>query len=129
MLANQTGLSNKFVSERHHFASQTKFTAGEAAKLLRKKGLKISAKELVEAFRVLFNCDPEWHHAGFFKNQGKSTMGRTFFFSESQISVIESRFSELDQIKESLKIEKELKSQNIIVGFFFIWDHDYSGKF
>ena len=36
MLANQIGLTNKVVSERHFLASQTKYTAGEAAKKVSK---------------------------------------------------------------------------------------------
>lgn len=35
-LANQLGLTNKVVSERHYFASQTNLTAGHAAKLITK---------------------------------------------------------------------------------------------
>ena len=128
-LAIQNGLSNKYVSERHHYASQEKLTAGGASKKLKKEGINLSAKETVEAFKLLNNCETEWHHAGFYKNNGKSTMGRTFFFSEEEINEIKERFAEIEVAKKQQEMEKERKSETQIFGFYYNWTHDYSGNY
>lgn len=70
---NETG---KYTSERHQAAIESgKLTAGEmAARLSKIYGEKITAKELKP-------LAPEWHHSGFYKPaNGRSTMGRTYFF-------------------------------------------------
>lgn len=128
-LANQTGLSNKVVSERHHYASQVKMTAGEAAKQLSKTlGVKISAKEIVEMYKILHGRDPEWHHSGFYKANGKkSTMGRTFFFDESQVSDLADKQEEIKAKKLQKEEAERIKRETIVQGFYFYWSHDYSG--
>ena len=46
-LANELGLTSKVVSERHYFASQTNFTAGQAAKFMTNSiNKKLSAKDV-----------------------------------------------------------------------------------
>jgi hypothetical protein len=129
MLANQTGLSNKYVSERHHFASKNKMTAGEASKLLKKQKINYSAKDIIKAFKIIKGFEPEWHHAGFYKNNNKSTMGRTFFFTNEEIQEI---VTNQNMINEKLELEKNniLKmNENIIYGFYYIWDYNYSGQY
>ena len=81
-LANQLGLTNKVVSERHYIASQTNLTAGQAAKFITKAVKKnISAKEVRLLYEIYFKCDMEWHHSGFCKGSTGNTMGRTYFIS------------------------------------------------
>ena len=129
MLANQVGLSNQFVSERHYYAKQEKLTAGDAAKIIRKSGISISAKEVVSSFKLLANRDPEWHHAGFYKGSGGSTMGRTFFFSNEDVEMIISRYSEIGAIIESQNANIEMKKQTTVKGFYYSWDYDYGGNY
>lgn len=131
MLANQNGLSGKYVSERHHFASQVKLTAGEAAKFLSKElRTKISAKNLVAGYKTLKGQEPEWHHSGFYKSQSgsKKTMGRTFFFSDPEIEELKNRWKEIVLAQIIKAGENEIKEKTIITGFFYYWDFDYSGK-
>lgn len=135
-ITNQNGgglsveVTGKYTSVRHAKAKENgKLTSGEASKTLRKKGLKISAKELVEVYKLLFGTEPEWHHAGFYKNAGRSTMGRTFFFTERQINEIESRIGEIEILREEKRKEEERKANSVITGFYYIWDHDYSGRY
>ncbi|MDD5013648.1 MAG: hypothetical protein PHW73_00920 [Atribacterota bacterium] len=129
MLANQVGLSDKYVSERHAIASQSKFTAGEASKILKKQGINYSAKEVIKAYKLFHGYEPEWHHAGFYKNNGKSTMGRTFFFTESEIEEISTHQDEINQKFAQEIAENQKKSETIIIGFYYIWDYDYSGNY
>ncbi|HXR84312.1 MAG TPA: hypothetical protein VN722_08390 [Hanamia sp.] len=129
-LANQIGLSNNYVSERHYYASQEKFTAGEAAKILSKKlGKKILAKELVYGYKLLNGCEPEWHHAGFYKASGKSTMGRTFFFTEENIEDCAAKWDQVSEIESEIKAEEVRKETSTVRGFYYAWDHDYSGSY
>lgn len=86
-IARFNGLSDKYVSERHHYASQTKLTAGQAAKIISKEiNLKVSARDLVNKYVEIHGCEPEWHHSGHFKANGRSRMGRTFFFTDNEIN-------------------------------------------
>ena len=132
MLANAIGLSEKFVSERHAIASQTKFTAGEAAaKLSKLMDQKISAKQLVEGFTLINGMEPEWHHSGFYKPQtGKrKIMGRTFFFTEKQIDEIAHEWFVVSEKILDREKEIERKKETMIYGFYFSWTHDYSGNY
>jgi hypothetical protein len=122
-------VTGKYTSVRHERAKISgKLTAGEAAKELRSRGIKVSAKELVEVFRLLNGYDPEWHHAGFYKVDKKSTMGRTFFFTSEQIDEIEERFPEVEGIKVKEEAERKAKEENKIKGFYYSWDYDYNGR-
>lgn len=130
MLANQVGLSNQYVSERHAIASQSdKLKAGAASLQLKKRGLILSAKEVVSAFKLLTGREPEWHHAGFYKGSAGSTMGRTFFFSQEDVDMLFSRYNEIDAIIEKQNAEIEIKKATTVKGFYFVWDHDYSGNY
>lgn len=127
MLANQIGLSNSYVSERHYYASQEKFTAGEAAKELKKLKIKATAKEVVEAFKLIEGREPEWHHSGFYKKAGKSTMGRTFFFDEDRVKNLAENWEKVAEKKAEIEAEEKRKSETKVQGIYFVWDHDYSG--
>jgi len=129
MLANQVGLSSKVVSERHHYASQVKMTAGQAAAKLRKLGYQIKARELVKGWELLTGREPEWHHSGFYKGSQKKTMGRTFFFSDEQFATIQERITEIQDLLKKQEAEKKVKAETIIRGFFYEWDFDYSGRY
>lgn len=89
----------------------------------------ISAKEVVSAFKLLTGREPEWHHAGFYKGSAGSTMGRTFFFSQEDVDMIFSRYSEIDVIVEKQNAAIEAKKATTVKGFYFVWDHDYSGSY
>lgn len=127
MLANQVGLTSKCVSERHYHASFQKLTAGAAAARLRKKGVQIKAKELVESFKLLTGREPEWHHSGFYKKNGRSTMGRTFFFSIEEINEIYDRWNEISSLREAEKDRIDALEKLTVKGFYYIWSFDYSG--
>ena len=123
-LAIERGLSSKMVSERHYYASQSKYTAGEAAKILsRQLGRKISAKEMVKMYEVLEGREPEWHHSGFYKGANGSTMGRTFFFGGEDIQML----AENQEVIAHKIQEKKEAEVTIVRGFYYTWDHDYSG--
>jgi len=128
-LANQVGLSNKFVSERHAIASQTKYTAGEASKELKKMGVKASAKEVVEGYKLINRHEPEWHHSGFYKNGGKSTMGRTFFFTLEQITDLAENWSKASERKAEIEAETKRKQETTVKGFYYSWSFDYGGNY
>lgn len=126
-LATEIGLSNKYVSERHVYASQEKLTAGEAAKKISKAlKLKVSAKEVQE------HCH-EWHHSGFYKSGGKSTMGRTWFISYEEVDELIANWSqrraEIEAKKAAEAVEEKRKQETTVKGFYFKWDYDYSGRF
>lgn len=122
--------TGRYTSERFEAAAMSgKLTSGEAAQKLRKKGIKITAKELVEAYTLLYGREPEWHHAGFYKGGNGSTMGRTFFFTDEQVEEIKSRFSEIEILKSKKEVEIMIKKETIVEGFYFVWDYDYSGKY
>lgn len=129
MLANQIGLTEKVVSEKHYYASQSKYTAGSAAKIISKEiGQKVLAKELVHAYKLINGRDPEWHHSGFYKPKGKSsTMGRTFFFSEEDIDNMVTKWSEVGLKKMQIEVERQRKEETIITGFYYRWESDYNG--
>ena len=104
--ANGGGLSvavtGKHTSVRHELAKLNgRLTAGEAAKVLSKSlKIKVLAKEVTAAYEVLTGREPEWHHAGFYKGRnGRSTMGRTFFFTDEHVEMLADRWHEVDQIK------------------------------
>lgn len=62
-LANQFDLTNKVVSERHYLASQTRLTAGEAAKYITKVvGKRMSAKDVKLLYELQYGDEMEWHH-------------------------------------------------------------------
>ena len=128
-LANQIGLSNKYVSERHAIASQTKYTSGEASKELKKLGVKASAKEVVEGYKLINRREPEWHHSGFYKSGSKSTMGRTFFFTQEQIEDLAENWATVAERKAEIEADTKRKQETTIKGFYFYWDHDYSGSY
>lgn len=124
----QTGL---YTSERHEQARRDgKLTAGQAAAIIRARlGSKVSAKETVSAFGILFGCEPEWHHSGFYRPQGgrRKTMGRTFFFSIDQIEELISRWPEVAQRREEAATIEAKKATTMVKGFYYKWRQDYGG--
>src|SRR5690606_13240168 len=89
-----------------------KRTAGEVAKSLRKDGHAIYAAEIKKV------CE-EWHHAGFKPKSAGGGMARTFYTSKSNAQVLEDL--------EKLRKEEARKKSTTIEGFYYEWDHDYSG--
>lgn len=124
---------DKYVSVNHVIASRTKMTAGEASKKLKKLGINISAKELVNNFKIL-GRNPEWHHSGFYKSSKGSKMGKTYFFTDDDIIWYTEKHKEFNtpeyqtKIKEEIKKE-EIKKESIIKGCYYTWDYDYNGKY
>ncbi len=122
--------TGKYTSERHEAALRNgKYTAGQASQKLRKSGVKIYAKELVEAFKVLHGREPEWHHSGFYKKSSGATMGRTFFFSESQLEELETRMPEVKLLLKEIEAEELAKAETKIQGFYWVWESDYLGRY
>lgn len=122
-LANDLGLTNKVVSERHHYASQSKLKASEAAKQLSKLvGVKVSAKEIVSGYKTIHGREPEWHHSGFYKKANMNTMGRTFFFTDDEVTMLAERWVEIPIKTEQKEKESQVKRETIVKGFYFIWD-------
>jgi hypothetical protein len=122
-------VTGKQTSVRHALAKEAgKLTAGEVGKHLSKSlKIKVLAKEVVSAYRILKNKEPEWHHAGFYKQSGKkSTMGRTFFFTNEDVDFLIQNWNKLEGIKQDKEKEINAKKQNIIQGFYYYWDNGYS---
>ena len=116
MLAYQTGLSTKCVSERHVYASREKMTAGDAAKLLTKRlGTKVLAKEVKCLYMTHYGHEPEWHHSGFYRGSNGRTMGRTFFLSEEEVQVLADNFAAIRQQFDAECMRKE----RVVTGFFW----------
>jgi hypothetical protein len=134
---NETGgglavnITGKYVSNRHAIAKESgKLTAGEAAKILSKiLNIKISAKELVAGYKLINGCEPEWHHAGFYKGNHGSTMGRTFFFTNEQIEALAPRWPEIEIKQKEIEIKLQVAIETMIKGFYYSWDYDYSGRY
>jgi len=87
--------NGKMVSERHQIASQSKMTAGQAVKALKKSGIQTNAKELVEVFELITGRYPEWHHSGFYSGK----MGRTYFFADYQVQDLAAKWGLIQEIK------------------------------
>lgn len=134
MLAYQTGLSNKCVSERHVYASRNKLTAGDAAKkMTRALGTKVLTKDVKELYQTHYNREAEWHHSGFYHGGSGRTMGRTFFLSEEEVQTLIDNYATLVQKRADniLRQETEEKRQREtkVTGFYWTWDYDYGGKY
>jgi hypothetical protein len=124
-------VTGKYTSVRHELARlDNKLTAGEAAKFVSKKlEIKMSAKDIVEAYHLLHNRLPEYHHSGFYKKDGKGTMGKTYFFTDDEIDYLIDNYSTIEAKKEDKIKELKIASEKIITGFYYVWDYDYSGKY
>ena len=133
--ANGGGLSTlitgKYTSVRHEKAKLSgKITAGEAAKILSKSlNIKVSAKEIVNAFKLLNGTEPEWHHAGFYKGSTGSTMGRTFFFSNDEINHLAGNWNKVNELFEKQANDIKIKEETTVQGFYYEWDYNYSGRY
>lgn len=134
MLAKQLGLTNKVVSERHYYASQTKLTAGEAAKSISKHtGKKVLAKDVKELYQVRYGREAEWHHSGFYRGNNGKTMGRTFFLSGEEVEELANNYDEIcakrdEQVRKEAE-ELERQKVTIVQGFYWTWDYDYGGRY
>lgn len=106
--------NGKMVSERHQLASESgKLTAGQAVKALKKQGIQTNAKELVEVFELINGREPEWHHSGFYKSGGKSTMGRTYFFKAWQVQELAEKWCLIPEIKAQKAAREQAKKDRI----------------
>jgi len=107
-------ITGKYESNRKALADMdgNKRTAGEVAQSLRKKGYSIKANDIKSI------CE-EWHHAGFIPASAGGGMARTFYTRKSDDEI-------LSEIEESRKTEEKARN-TIVTGFYYIWDHDYSG--
>lgn len=124
-LANQLGLTNKVVSERHYFASQTNLTAGHAAKLITKAvKKKISAKDVKQLYMIYFHNDMEWHHSGFYKGATGKTMGRTYFISLDETQDIIDNFDTLYPVLE----EQKKSAEEDVCAFYWTWENQGSSR-
>lgn len=124
-------ITGKYTSVRHAIAKENgKLTAGDAAKMLSKLiKTKVSAKEIVKAYTLIIGREPEWHHAGFYKGAHGSKMGRTFFFEDFLVETLASRWSEAAVKQAEFDVAVKVKTETIIKGFYYEWDHDYNGKY
>jgi hypothetical protein len=85
IMALSVAQTGKYTSERHEAAKQSgKFTAGEVARLINNR-FKLEQKITAAELRPFAT---EWHHSGFYKQAGsRSTMGKTWFFDLSKITI------------------------------------------
>lgn len=133
------GVTGKYTSVRHELAKQSgKHTAGEAAAMLSKilskndgeRKIKVSAKEIVAAYKLLYGREPEWHHAGFYKPKGgKSTMGRTFFFTDNDVENLAKDWGKVTEKEKEIADERKVMAERKVTGFYYNWDYDYSGNY
>lgn len=124
-LANQLGLTNKVVSERHYIASQTNLTAEQAAKFITKAVKKnISAKEVRLLYEIYFKCDMEWHHSGFYKGSTGNTIGRTYFISPDETQDIIDNFDKLYPVLE----EQKKSAEENMYAFYWTWKNQGSKR-
>ena len=84
-------MNNRAVSVNHAAATNNPnlLTAGEAAAQLRRKGIKATAKELVEVNNHLYGRT-EWHHSGFVP--GRKAMGKTYFVNVCNLEEIAEKY-------------------------------------
>ena len=134
MLANEKGLTNKCVSERHYHASLVKMTVGEAAKYITKKvGRKVLAKDVKDLYLTHYGQTPEWHHSGFYKGGKGRTMGRTFFLSEDEAQTLVDNYQTLVQKLASRlakqSVEETRQRETVTTGFYWTWGSDYGGSY
>jgi len=117
-LANDLGLTSKVVSERHYYASQTMFTAGESAKIITKSvGRKVSAKDLKFLYELHYGTHMEWHHSGFFSGISGRTMGRPYFISPDEMQDIIENFDTLFPVLE----EHKKSAEEVVCAFYWKW--------
>lgn len=104
--------TGKYVSERHAVArSEGKLTAGEMAKKLNNQ-FKIEPKIKATELKLFAT---EWHHSGFYKGGGGSTMGRTYFFNpDCNLNVL------LSQIQAARLEEANRSIEADVVRYFFM---------
>lgn len=127
-------MKHKYVSERHYFASQTKLTVGEAAKIIGKHiGKKVLAKDVKELYQVRYGREAEWHHSGFYRGNNGKTMGRTFFLSDEEVEELTNNYDEIcakrdEQVRKEAE-ELERQKATIVQGFYWTWDYDYGGRY
>lgn len=117
-------VTGQYVSNRHALATMDcdKLTAGQMSKKLSKlAGKKISARELVELYRIKVG-EPEWHHAGFIP--GQKRMARTYFFEVTEIESL----TELVKNADAIFAERDKKDAQPVTGFYYVWDYDYNGN-
>lgn len=129
-----TSISGKCVSLRHHYASQEKLTAGDAAKYISKSvGTKVLAKEVKSLYITYYGHEPEWHHSGFYYGNRGKQMGRTFFLSEEEAQTLAVNFRSIlqERAKETARkeVEEARKRETMVTGFYWTWDYDYSGRY
>lgn len=127
-------MKHKCVSERHFYASQTKLTAGEAAKVISKNtGKKVLANDVKALFKAHYGREAEWHHSGFYNGSQGRTMGRTFFLDEEQVNELTEHYDEIfAKLKETAQREAEeldRQKSTIVQGFYWTWGHDYGGRY
>lgn len=121
--------SNKFVSVRHEIASDRSNTSGAVAALVRKKyHNNVSAKHIVELYKVHFKENPEWHHSGFYTKTTSFgdiyTMGRTWFISYEITDYILEHYEELEKEFDGYVKQQEKELQSEVMGFYYIWEED-----
>ena len=125
-------VTGKYTSVRHERAKiEGKLTAGEAAKIISKElKIKLSAAELIEVYKLLHNGRlPEWHHSGFYKKGRKSTMGKTYFFDESDICYIADNYDQVQVKKDEQAAALKAAAEKQVKGFYYVWDYDYGGNY
>lgn len=124
-------VTGKYTSVRHERAKiDGKKTAGEMAKLLSIAiSETISAKDLTNAYMLLYGHLPEWHHSGFYKAKGGKKMGRTYFFCDEDLTKLIADWPRLQEKRSEAAAEQLRKQTTIVTGFYYTWDYDYSGTY
>jgi hypothetical protein len=124
-------VSGKYTSVRHERARiNGKHTAGESVKILKKQGIIISAKELV-LIGSINRYDPNGIMQAFISRTtiSANAWGRTFFFTDQNLYHYAANIDKIKGIKDKIEQEIKAKSLNLVAGFYWIWDHDYSGRY
>lgn len=136
-IANENGgglsvsVTGRYTSVRHEKArlNADKMTAGEAAKALRKRGVKATGKQLVALYRLLHHGrDPEWHHAGFIPGDKGGGMGRTYFFRTADLDKLAENAERLPALvearqkaKDAAAAEKAARDAQAVTGIGWRW--------
>ena len=63
----------------------------------------------------------EWHHAGMLSKNYGGGMAKAYYTLKSDEQIV-SEFNEL-------KAEIKKKENTLLTGFYWVWDHDYNGRY
>lgn len=130
-----TAVTGAYTSVRHALAKADpdKLTGGELARILRKRGHIITARDLVDAHCRIMGRYPEWHHSGFKPKSAGGGMGRAYFYAADVVDRMADGLAkwqaEQAADRAAAQAEAERKRTTMVQGFAFEWTEEGVGRY